>query len=82
MLGVFRLALALSHVNVRIGGLNPGVIAVVCFYLISGYVMTGLLRSHYQGLPLLHWLGRLPQRALDNRLGDLSYGVFLNHFLL
>jgi peptidoglycan/LPS O-acetylase OafA/YrhL len=24
----------------------------------------------------------LPQHALDNRLGDLSYGVFLNHFLI
>ena len=34
------------------------------------------------GLPLLYWLGALPQRALDNRLGDLSYGVFLNHFLV
>ncbi|MBC7502653.1 MAG: acyltransferase, partial [Herminiimonas sp.] len=34
------------------------------------------------GLPLLYWLGALPQRALDIRLGDLSYGVFLNHFLV
>lgn len=51
MLGTFRLLLAilvaLSHVNFRIEGLNPGVIAVVCFYLISGYVMTGLIRRHY-----------------------------------
>lgn len=51
MLGTYRLLLAilvaLSHANVRIAGLNPGVIAVVCFYLISGYVMTGLLRSHF-----------------------------------
>src|SRR5689334_1693609 len=51
MLGTFRLVLALlvalSHVDVRIAGLNPGVTAVVCFYLISGYVMTGLLRKHY-----------------------------------
>ena len=53
MLGTFRLFLALcvalSHANVQIAGLNPGVIAVVCFYLISGYVMTGLLRSHFPG---------------------------------
>jgi peptidoglycan/LPS O-acetylase OafA/YrhL len=51
MLGTIRfllaIAVALSHANVRIAGLNPGVIAVVCFYLISGYVMTGLIRSHY-----------------------------------
>lgn len=51
MLGTFRLVLALlvalSHINVKILGLNPGVVAVVCFYLISGYVMTGLLHDHY-----------------------------------
>ena len=51
MLGTFRLVLALlvalSHAGVKIAGLNPGVVAVVCFYLISGYVMTGLIRGHY-----------------------------------
>lgn len=51
MLGSFRLILALlvalSHANFRIAELNPGVFSVVCFYLISGYVMTGLLRTHY-----------------------------------
>lgn len=51
MLGTFRLILALlvalSHAGVAIAGFNPGVVAVVCFYLISGYVMTGLLRDHY-----------------------------------
>jgi len=51
MLGTIRfllaIAVALSHADVRIAGLNPGVIAVVCFYLISGYVMTGLIRNHY-----------------------------------
>ena len=51
MLGAYRLLLALlvalSHNGVEVAGLNPGVIAVIGFYLISGYVMTGLLRSHY-----------------------------------
>ncbi len=51
MLGTYRLMLALlvalSHVGVSIAGLNPGVVAVVGFYLVSGYVMTGLLRAHY-----------------------------------
>ena len=51
MLGTYRLCLAvcvaLSHIGVQIHGLNPGVIAVVRFYLVSGYVMTGLLRTHY-----------------------------------
>ena len=51
MLGTLRLALAilvaLSHAGVGILGLNPGVVAVVGFYVISGYVMTGLIRDHY-----------------------------------
>ena len=62
MFGTFRLILALlvalSHAGVKVGGLNPGVIAVVCFYLISGYVMTGLLRSHYplvNRTPYFYW---------------------------
>jgi peptidoglycan/LPS O-acetylase OafA/YrhL len=51
MLGTLRLVLALmvalSHVDVGVAGLNVGVVAVVTFYLISGYVMTGLPRRHY-----------------------------------
>lgn len=51
MLGTLRLllaiAVALSHADVRIAGLNPGVIAVTGFYLVSGYVMAGLLQRHY-----------------------------------
>jgi peptidoglycan/LPS O-acetylase OafA/YrhL len=54
VLGTYRLclalAVALSHIGIRIGDLNPGVIAVVGFYLLSGYVMTGLLRTHYPRL--------------------------------
>lgn len=52
MLGTLRLVLALmvvlSHAGVRVVGLNPGVIAVIGFYLISGYVMAGLIRRHYR----------------------------------
>ena len=52
MLGTYRLCLALlvalSHVGVSVAGLNPGVIAVVGFYMASGYVMTAALRSHYR----------------------------------
>lgn len=66
MLGTFRFALAilvaLSHADLRIAGLNPGVVAVVCFYLISGYVMTGLVRSHYATID------RIPYFYIDRAL--------------
>lgn len=57
MLGIVRLllamAVALSHVNLRIAELNPGVMAVVGFYMISGYVMTGLVRQHFSHAALI-----------------------------
>ncbi len=46
MLGYIRLLLAtvvlLSHVDVRVYSLNPGVIAVVMFYMLAGVVVTHL----------------------------------------
>ena len=51
MLGALRLMLALavaaSHAGMLVGGLNPGVVAVIGFYLISGYVMAGLIQRYY-----------------------------------
>ena len=77
MLGTYRLILALlvalSHADVRWAGLNPGVIAVVGFYAISGYVMTGLIRAHYPSLSLLP--GFYLDRAL--RLLPAYYAVAL-----
>lgn len=50
-MGTYRLFLAalvaLSHVGLSIGGLNPGVTAVVHFFLLSGFVMTALIRKYY-----------------------------------
>jgi peptidoglycan/LPS O-acetylase OafA/YrhL len=50
-MGTLRLILALlvllSHAGVRVHQLNPGVTAVIGFYLISGYVMAGLVHRHY-----------------------------------
>lgn len=54
MLGTLRLVLALavliSHAGVSVLSLNPGVMAVVVFYAISGYVMNGLICAHFGNL--------------------------------
>jgi peptidoglycan/LPS O-acetylase OafA/YrhL len=58
-MGMLRLVLALavlfSHAGVRVGYLNPGVTAVIGFYLISGYVMAGLIHRHYADPARTHW---------------------------
>ncbi|MCV6588821.1 MAG: acyltransferase [Marinobacterium sp.] len=58
MFGTFRLllaiAVALSHIGITVAGLNPGVTAVAVFYLISGFMMTGLLRQHYTSIRVVH----------------------------
>ncbi|MBE8971406.1 acyltransferase, partial [Nostocales cyanobacterium LEGE 12452] len=50
-MGIYRFLLsifvAISHTGVLINGLNPGVIAVISFFLISGYVMTALISKNY-----------------------------------
>lgn len=50
-MGTYRLALALlvvvSHLGITINGLNPGVEATVSFFLLSGFVMTALIRKSY-----------------------------------
>lgn len=59
MFGSFRFLLAalvaLSHADLRIAGLNPGVVAVIGFYMTSGYVMTALLRKYNNDLPSVRW---------------------------
>ncbi len=53
MLGSYRLLLsllvALSHAGVSIGGVNPGICAVISFYLLSGQSTTLLIRHSYMG---------------------------------
>lgn len=50
-MGTLRFILAilvlLSHGGLSVVGLNPGVMAVVGFYIISGYVMAALIQRHY-----------------------------------
>lgn len=67
---VLAIAVLLSHVGVTLGGLNPGVVSVVVFYIISGYVMAALIARHYSTLSRAHhfYLDRLariyPQYAV------------------
>jgi peptidoglycan/LPS O-acetylase OafA/YrhL len=53
-MGYYRLILALlvtaSHAGLAIGRFNLGEIAVVSFFLMSGYVMTALIDRHYRDL--------------------------------
>jgi peptidoglycan/LPS O-acetylase OafA/YrhL len=50
-MGYYRLILALlvaaSHAGLTFGRFNPGEIAVVSFFLLSGYVMTALIDRYY-----------------------------------
>lgn len=50
-MGAYRLLLSilvlLSHLRVAVDGRNIGVVAVVSFFLLSGYVMTALVDRHY-----------------------------------
>ncbi len=56
-MGAFRfllaIAVALSHVGVSLFAHNPGVVAVVSFFLLSGYVMAFLIQRHYASLDQL-----------------------------
>jgi peptidoglycan/LPS O-acetylase OafA/YrhL len=50
-MGAFRLVLAVMVVTYHAGwspfGYSPGIVAVVCFFLISGFVTTKLIDHHY-----------------------------------
>jgi peptidoglycan/LPS O-acetylase OafA/YrhL len=53
-MGTLRFLLALlvlvSHAGVTVRGYNPGVVAVVSFFMLSGYVMTLLIERHYRSV--------------------------------
>lgn len=56
MFGTFRMFLALNVVVGHMGGsyfgiIMPGIAAVVCFFMISGYAMSGLIQVSYPRLP-------------------------------
>lgn len=53
-MGAFRLLLAVlvavSHMGKNLAGLNPGVVAVISFLIISGFVMTSLIERNYRSI--------------------------------
>ena len=64
-MGAYRLLLAMlvaiSHMGVTVAGFNPGVVAVVSFLIISGFVMTSLIERNYSapGQIRLFYLDRI-----------------------
>lgn len=77
-MGVFRLLLAVlvavSHMGVTFAGLNPGVVAVISFLIISGFVMTSLIERNYSST------GNIPAFYLDRALR--LYPQFLFYFIV
>jgi len=53
MIGYYRFILAclvlISHIGITIYGFNPGVIAVISFYMLSGYVVSYLFLDKFDG---------------------------------
>ncbi len=74
MFGCVRLmlavAVALSHVGVTVAGYNPGPVAVISFYLISGYVTAGLLDN--PRLRAVDYYGERALRLLPSYWGALA----------
>lgn len=62
-MGFYRCFLAIlvviSHTGVKFFGYNEGVVSVISFFLLSGYVMTLLITKHYNSLK------RIPAFYLD-----------------
>jgi peptidoglycan/LPS O-acetylase OafA/YrhL len=52
---VLSIAVMLSHSGVMVLGLNPGVMSVVVFYAISGFVMSALIERHYDKAADTHY---------------------------
>ncbi|MBO1540237.1 acyltransferase [Pseudomonas sp. OA65] len=86
-MGVYRLLLAMlvavSHMGVTFLGLNPGVVAVVSFLIISGFVMTSLIEKTYNtpGQIGLFYIDRL-LRLYPQFLAYFVLSCVVIHFLL
>ena len=76
-MGAYRLLLAVlvavSHMGKTLFGLNPGVVAVISFLLISGFVMTSLIERNYTSTE------KIPLFYLDRALR--LYPQFLLYFV-
>lgn len=77
-MGAYRLLLAIlvaiSHMGVTVFGYNPGVFAVISFLIISGFVMTALIRRNFSSL------NQVPAFYVDRALR--LYPQFLFYFVI
>nr|BFE97247.1 hypothetical protein GCM10020185_77830 [Pseudomonas brassicacearum subsp. brassicacearum] len=86
-MGVYRLLLAMlvavSHMGMTFMGFNPGVVAVVSFLIISGFVMTSLIERTYNtpGQIGLFYMDRL-LRLYPQFLVYFVLSCAVIHFLL
>lgn len=87
-MGILRFLLAiavmLSHSGVTLLGLNPGVMSVIVFYAISGYVMSALIEGHYNNAALtphfyLDRLARLYPQYLIYAAGTALWLFTIGH---
>lgn len=77
-MGVFRLILAVlvafSHMGVNLFGFGTGIVAVISFLIISGFVMTALVDRNYASLQ------KIPAFYLDRAIR--LYPQFIFYFAI
>lgn len=84
-MGTYRLILSLlvlmSHASVIWKGYNQGVAAVISFFFLSGYVMTGLIEKHYNKPSNIKffYLDRM-MRLFPQYLFYCTFAIFLVSF--
>lgn len=81
-MGTLRFILAcvvlLSHLGIRIGGLNPGVVAVVIFYCLAGHVVASLwLQWQEQANPIMQFYRDRFWRIMPQYLIALIWAIVL-----
>jgi len=72
---LLAIAVALSHLGVTLYGYNPGVVAVVIFYMLAGMVSYKLITTIYPNQPLLYYKDRV--KRIFNYIGFRFFIAFI-----